>query len=215
MAGILEVVIGGLALAALLGVVQAWRKRYWRGTASRVRAMWGALKLLRRVVFARKQVRKVASREFMSTRRRAPLWLLRATLFRWFEATPATDWPYVMQVFEEHSNDQARAEAQTLLWDVRTVQELKPRDVWEGNHVVLAHPCTNGVFVLMDANSSTEFSWARRSAHQPAPVNRGWCSNIREPGDSCQHCDRDDHELQQLADSLLEQHECPVSPASE
>lgn len=215
MAGILEVVIGGLALAAMLGIAQAWRKRYWRGTVVRVRAMWDPLKLLRKAFLARKQVRRVSIREFLSERRRIPLWLLGATVFRWFEATPATDWPYVMQVLEDHTNDQAKEEAKTLLWDVKTVQELKPRDIWEGKHVVLAHPCVKYVFVVTDASSSTEFSWSPRSAGQQALVQRGWCSNVREPCNPCQHCDRDDSELEQLADSIMSRHDCPPSPTHE
>ena len=205
-----EGIVVGVVLAVLLSSARAWSKKYWRGTSSRVMAMWGILKLGSKMFFGYKRTRHTSQREFISMRRRVPLWLLRKTLFRWFEISPKMEWPYVMNVLEEHSKDQAKVEAKALLWDIRTVQQLKPRDIWEGQHVTLVHPCTKYVFVLTDANSSNEFSWSPRSADQTALVQRGWCSNVRKSGDSCRYCDRSDHELQQLTDSLMSQHECPA-----
>ena len=169
---------------------------------------------IRKMVVARKRTRLIARREKISGWRKAPLWLLRATLFRWFEESPATDWPYVKRVLEVHTDDEAKAQAETLLWEVRAVLDLRTRErIMKDQHIALVHPCSHGVFVLTNADSSGN-SETRFKADRQIKVKRGWCSNVREPGDSCRFCDLSDQELQQTIDSLMAQHECPPPPSS-
>ena len=214
-AGILVVVVGGVLLAATTALAKAWKRRYWQGTAKRAVSMGRLFNDGRKMLVARKRTRLIAWREMLSGWRKAPLWLLRATLFRWFEESPTTDWPYMKRVFEDHADDEAKAQAETLLWEVRAVLDLRARErIMEHQHVALVHPCSRGVFVLTNADSSGNRE-KRFNADQQVKVKRGWCSNVREPGDSCRFCDLSDQELQQTIDSLMAEHECPPphSPA--
>lgn len=153
-AGIIVVVVGGVLLAAITALARAWKRRYWRGTARRAVTVGRLFNDARKMIVARKPTRLIARREALSAWRRAPMWLLRATLFRWFEGSPATEWPHLKRVLEHHTHDLARAQADALLWDSRAVVDLRTRDrIMENQHVALVHPCSNGVFVLTNADS--------------------------------------------------------------
>ena len=213
-AGILVVVVGGVLLAAITALAKAWKRRYWHGTARRAEALGRLFNDVRKMLVARKRTRLIGRREMLSRWRKAPLWLLRATLFRWFDESPATDWPHVKRVLENHGNDEAKAQAEGLLWEVRSVRDLRTRDHIMGNqHVALVHPCTRSVFVLTNADLSGD-SETRFNSDQQIKVKRGWCSSIRKPDDSCRYCDLSDQELQQTIDSLWAKHECPPPSSS-
>ena len=213
--GIIVVVAGRVLLAAITASAKAWKNRYWQGTARRASAIGKFLNDVRRMVVARKRTRLIARREMLSRWRRTPIWLLRATLFRWFEKSPATDWPYVRCVLERHSHDEARAQAEALLWDTRAVTDLRMRDrIMKNQHVTLVHPCSDVVFVLtnVDSHGSSE---TRYGTTAQVKVKRGWCANIREPGDSCRYCDMSDQELDETRDRLMANHECPSQSDTE
>lgn len=213
-AGTIVVVVGGILLAAISALAKAWRRRYWQGTARRSVAVGRLVNDVRKMAVARKRTRIVARRELLSAWCKAPLWLLRATLLRWFEESPATDWPHVRRILEHHTDDVAKAEAESLLWEMRAVRDLRTRDrIMDDQHVALVHPCTNGVYVLTNADSGS-YRQSRLDASQQVKVKRGWCSNIREPDDSCRYCDLSDQDLRQTIDDLLASHECPPPSSS-
>ena len=166
----------GVLTPAILGLARAWQKRYWKGTANRLRNMRRVVGKVRRMVLARKRTRFVARREFMSCWHKAPLWLLRATLFRWFEDCRTTDWPYVEHVHKNHSNDEARTQAAALLWEPRAVEDLKPRDlIWDDQHVVLVHPCS-GVFYVVSEDTAGSGRSPKHNAGAQIDVKQGWWS---------------------------------------
>ena len=213
-AGIIVVVVGGVLLAAITALAKAWKRRYWQGAARRAVTVGRLFNDARKMIVARKRTRLIARREALSAWRKAPMWLLRATLFRWFEESPATEWPHLERVSEHHTDDRARAQADALLWDTSSVVDLRTRDrIMRNQHVALVHPCTNGVFVLTNADSHGK-SETRYAPDARIKVKRGWCADIREPGESCRYCDLSDQELSETIDRLMAQHECPPSPSS-
>ena len=213
--GIIVLVAGRILFAAIIASAKAWKNRYWQGTARRASVIGQFLNDVRRTVVARERTRLVARREMLSRWRRTPIWLLRATLFRWFENSPATDWPYVQCVLERHANDEAKAQAEALLWDTRAVTDLRTRDrIMENRHVALVHPCSDVVFVLTNADSHGH-SERRYETTAQIRVQRGWCANTREPGDSCRYCDMSDQELDETSDRLMASHECPSQSDTE
>jgi len=108
----------------------------------------------RKMIVARERTRLIARREALSVWPKAPTWLLRATLFRWFEESPATEWPHLQRVQEHHTDDLLRAQADALLWDTSAVADLRTRDcIMRNQHVALVHTCSTGVFVLSNADS--------------------------------------------------------------
>lgn len=210
-AGIIVVVVGGVLLAAITALAKAWKRRYWQGTVTRAVTAGQLFNDARKMIVARRRTRLIARREALSTWRKAPMWLLRATLFRWFEESPATEWPHLKRVLEHHTDELARAQADALLWDTRAVVDLRTRDrIMENQHVALVHPCSNGVFVLTNADSHGN-SETRYTPDAQIKVKRGWCANIREPGESCRYCDLSDQELSETINHLMAQHECPQS----
>ena len=213
--GIIVLVVGGVLLAAITASAKAWKNRYWQGTARRASVIGKFLNDVRRMVVARERTRLIARREMLSRWRKTPIWLLRATLFRWFEKSPTTDWPYVQRVLERHAHDEAKAQAEALLWDTRVVTDLRTRDrITKNRHVALVHPCSDAVFVLTNADSHGHLETLYETTAQ-IKTTRGWCANIREPGDSCRYCDMSDQELDETRDRLMESHECPPQSDTE
>ena len=162
--GIIVVVVGGVLLGAITALAKAWKRRYWQGTVRRAVTVGRFFNDARRMIVARKRTRLIARREALAAWRKTPMWLLRATLFRWFEEDPATEWPHLKRVLEHHTDDLARAQADALLWDTRAVVDLCTRDcIMKNQHVALVHPCSSGVFVLSNADSHWQFGAAVRT----------------------------------------------------
>ena len=188
--GLWDTVDWGEVLSGALVVLVGWvavscvkRSLPWMGRAEK--APVRGINFLREFVLARKHTRQRAWRELWANRRRLPLWLLRATLFRWYEADPARDWPYVLRVHVEHPAEEVREHARYLLWEERTIEQLRPRDRYSSSeetyHVALSHPCTDGRWLLMSDLRSHGGTFGCRSAGQVLHVNRGWCSMSDAP----------------------------------
>ena len=184
------------------GLASSWATRVlpWMGVTAK--AVGRGINFLRKFVLGRKRTRQVAWREFWAARRRLPMWLLRATLFRWYEANPARDWPYVLRVHVEHSAEAVREHARNLLWEERTIEQLRQRDRFssskETHHVASIHPCADHWRMVTNADAGRSTHW-RRKAGEVFPVNRGWCSNVRDSKDSCHYCDISDEQLERRA----------------
>ena len=207
--GVAGLVLWWLASGFIKGLGSNWAKSAhpWlsRKTRSGLRLLKSSLKL----VIARKQTRQRSWRDFLSARHRIPLWVLRATIFRWFEDNPPTEWPYVLRIYENHSHDKVKTYARELLWVEKTPEELCQRDrILEGSHVALVHPCTDVYLVLTNLDSGG-CTGRKRAAEYRFEVKRGWCPNVRTPDDSCRYCDMSDEDLKKAVDSELAEHECP------
>lgn len=196
------------------GVASSWATQSfpWMGRAAK--SILGRINALRRFLgLARKHTRQRSQREFWSSRHRASLRTLRATVFRWYEASPSTDWPYVLGVYTDHTDEGVREYAKRLLWREKTIGKLDQRDRFmsskECHHVALAHPCPDGSWwVLTNLNAHSSLHFVGRRADETIQVNRGWCSNRRGCDEFCQFCDMPHEDMQHMVQKELASHDC-------
>ena len=143
----------------------------------------GARNCLRRVNHWRKLLigTKRTRAGVISRWENAPPWVLRATVFRWFEADPQAWYAYMKQVHDSHNSKAVRESARCLLWVDKTVAALQVGDVYHpGHHALALSHYGDRIRVLktVDGDASTDLV-----AH-PVRVNRGWCQH----GDACPSC---------------------------
>ena len=118
--------------------------------------------------------------------RKAPLRVLRTTVFRWFEADPQAWWEYVNRVYESHNSTTVRESAEGLLWVEKEAADLAIRDVYNGSdHVLHLRHCGGQVEVATSARRK----WYAPGTHR-VRVNLGWC-----PLNACSVCSMDEQEF--------------------
>lgn len=207
--GVAGLVLWWLASGFIKGLGSNWAKSAHPWLSRKARSGLRLLKSSLKLVIARRQTRQRSWRDFLSSRHRIPLWVLRATIFRWFEDNPATEWPYVLRICEGHSHDKVKSYARELLWVAKTTEELCQRDrILEDSHVALVHPCAGVYWVLTNVDSGG-FGGRKGAAGHCFEVKRGWCPNVSTPDGSCRYCDLSDEDLKKAVDSALAHHECP------
>ena len=119
--------------------------------------------------------------------RKAPLWVLTATVFRWFGADPQAWSEYVNWVYESHDSATARESAEGLLWVEKEAADLVIRDVYNGSDHVLHLRHVGG---RVEVATSTNRKWYAPGTYR-VRVNRGWC-----PLNNCPICSMDDQEFE-------------------
>ena len=158
----------------------------------------------RKIALARRPIRRDTRRDILANWRRAPLWLLRATLFRWYEENPSEEWAYVKKVHEQHRRAENRQHAETLLWEDRTAEELRVGDAFgNDDHVLFGASNGDRVLVVTEADiqpdgTSSRLSWQTPAASALVRVKRGWCSR-----DNCQYCTLTQEERRSLCENIL------------
>ena len=118
--------------------------------------------------------------------KKAPLRVLRATVFRWFEADSQAWWECVHRVYESHNSAAARENAECLLWVKKEAADLAIRDVYNGGDHVLHLRHEDG---WVEVATSASHKWYARGTHR-VRVNRGWC-----PHADCSVCPMDEQEF--------------------
>ena len=134
--------------------------------------------------------------------RKAPLRVLRATVFRWFAADPQAWCGYLRGVYESHTGEAVRERASGLLWVDKTVADLQVGDIYgQGRHVLALIPdgetievVTDCSFVGADYGGGSEI---KPVTHQ-VRVNRGWCPS----GDACPYCSMNDQTFRAFTEKV-------------
>lgn len=175
-----------------------------RVTKAASRAVARKINLYRKIAFARRSIRRDTRRDILASWRRAPLWLLRATLFRWYEENPSEEWPYIKKVHGQHRRPDIRQRTSGLLWEDRTAEQLRVGDVFgSDDHVLFGANNGNWVLVVTEAfiqpdGTCSRHSWQTPAASAPVRVKRGWCSR-----DSCRYCALTQEERRSLCDKIM------------
>ena len=175
-----------------------------RSTRGISRAAARKVNRYRKVAFSRRPVRQQTCRDILSNWRRAPLWILRATLFRWHEENPSDEWTFVKNVHEQHRRAEIRQHAEDLLWEDRTAGELRVGDVFGNDeHVLFGATRESRVLVVTDVGlqpdgTSSHTSWQVPAACTPVRVKRGWCGR-----DNCQYCTLTQEQRNSLREEIL------------
>ena len=157
----------------------------------------------RKIALARRPTRRAAYRDILANWSRAPLWLLRATLFRWYEENPSEEWAHVKNVHEQHRRTEIRQHADDLLWEDRTAEELRVGDAFGNDyHVLFGASDGDRVLIVTDAyiqpdGTSSRLSWQAPEASARVRVKRGWCRR-----DNCQYCTLPQEERRILCDRI-------------
>ena len=175
-----------------------------RLTKSASRGVARRMNRYRKIVLARRPTRQDTRRDLLANWRRAPLWLLRTTLFRWYEENPSEEWAHVKTVYDQHRRAEVKQHAKSLLWEDRPAEELRVGDAF-GNDEHVLFGASNGdrVLIVTDADmqpdgTSSYLSWTTPSASSLVRVKRGWCSR-----DNCKYCTLTQKERRSLSDGIL------------
>lgn len=175
-----------------------------RFTKSASRGLARHVNRYRKIALARRPTRQATRRVILANWPRAPLWLLRATLFRWYEENPSAEWAHVKNVHEQHRRTEVRQHADDLLWEDRTTEELRVGDAFGNDyHVLFGASDGDRVLIVTDAymqldDTSSRLSWQTPEASAPVRVKRGWCRR-----DNCRYCTLTREERRSLCDRIM------------
>ena len=195
-------------VGVLVGAVIVWSvNQVMPGLSRRVRDGLRRVDHLRKFVIGTKRTRAGV----ISRWRKAPPWVLRATVFHWFEADPQAWWEYVRRVYDSHDREPVREDARGLLWVEKEASSLQILDVyarkqtdgrWGGrsDHVLALQPRGDGkvdvVYKVGFSPNFTRHTWNAPEAH-PVRVNRGWC-----PLNACSYCSLNEQEFEALIERM-------------
>lgn len=102
-----------------------------------------------------------------------PLWLLKRTLFRWFQNEPQTFWPQLRQISE--SDPRSTETIENLMWTEDPIKDLQKGDVlYYGGHLlnkIFFRPAKLWLLHTADGNST---EYAADATMKTA--TGGWCS---------------------------------------
>lgn len=175
-----------------------------RFTKSASRGLAHHVNRYRKVALARRPTRQATRRDILANWPRAPRWLLRATLFRWYEENPSEEWAHVKNVYEQHRRTEIRQHADDLLWEDRTAEELRVGDAFgNDDHVLFGASDDDRVLIVTEADiqpdgTSSRLAWQTPAASAPVRVKRGWCRH-----DNCQYCTLTQQERRSLCDRIM------------